>query len=417
MKVLKMKRLSIIPLVAIVSVSSLVSISSFAINEEKETAKESESASFQPKPLDDDWFKWLVGQWEGSVESDVGTGRIRAKIEFGLNGQFLIMKSEAEITEITDEQRQYLRETLHASDEYIEKSQNSIFKELQIYTIDPQTGEVVGYLFDGLRCIAEGRATRQGNKEIVEWKWSGTAQGATSVRIIEKINDNKIILNHKYTLPDGNKMEDKAEMIRKKEIVKDSSSHPFQLGPLDDEWSKGLIGKWEFTGGGSEFLGDELEGVGESSAEVGAGYTIEFRLNGQFVIWESWAEKGEMTDEQKKQVKETLGKYVSDIELERFLSMPYKQLYIQTVDPKTGERIAHVFDSQRLYGQGRGRLEANKEIMEWEFSGIGRGLTGVSIMEKINDNTFSYSMKYTLPDGNKMEEKIEMIRKKIETDK
>ena len=76
-----------------------------------------------------------------------------------------------------------------------------------------------------------------------------------------------------------------------------------------------------------------------------------------------------------------------------------------------------MFDSLRLYGQGRRRLEGNKEIMEWEWSGIGRGNTSVSTMEKINDNKFTYSMKYTLPDGNKMEEKIEMIRRKIETEK
>jgi len=210
MKGLMMKRLSILLLVV------MVSSSVYAMNEGKETAKESESASFQPKPLDDDWFKWLVGPWEGSFESDVGIGEIRTKIEFGLNGQFLIMKSEAEITGITDKQRQYLEETLHASDEYIEKSQNSIFEELQIHTIDPQTGEVVGYLFDGLRCIAEGRGRRQGNREIIEWKWSVTAQGATSVRIIEKINENKFTYNHKYILPNGNKMEDKMEMTRKK---------------------------------------------------------------------------------------------------------------------------------------------------------------------------------------------------------
>ena len=155
------------------------------MNEEKETVKESESASFQPKPLDDDWFKWLVGQWEGSVESDAGTGKIWTKIDFGLNGQFVIMKTESEITEITNEQRQYFKETLRASDEDIERFQNSTFKELQIHTIDPKTGEVIGYLFDSLRCIAEGRGRRQGNKEIIEWKWSVTAQGTTSVRIIE----------------------------------------------------------------------------------------------------------------------------------------------------------------------------------------------------------------------------------------
>ncbi|MHC4258924.1 MAG: hypothetical protein ACYSTF_00720 [Planctomycetota bacterium] len=208
--------------------------------------------------------------------------------------------------------------------------------------------------------------------------------------------------------------------MQQKEMVKESGTPSFQPEPLDDEWSKWLIGKWEITAVHSDLLADESDASGESNAEVGGGYTIEFRLNGQFVIWEKWAEIGEtggMTDEQKKQVKEVLGKYVSDEELERFVSMPYRSLLIQTIDPKTGERIAYCFDSQRLYGQGRGTLEGNKEIMEWEWSGIGRGLTSVSIMEKINDNTFTFSMKYTLPDGNKMEEKIELIRKKTMTEK
>ncbi len=193
--------------------------------------------------------------------------------------------------------------------------------------------------------------------------------------------------------------------MQEKETAKEGGTPSFQPEPLDDEWSKWLIGKWEITGG------DELEGVGES------GYTIEFRLNGQFVIWENWAEAGGMTDEQKKQVKEALGKHVSDEELERFVSMPYRSLLIQTIDPKTGERIAYCFDSQRLYGQGRGRLEGNKEVMEWKWSGIGRGVTSVSIMEKIDENRLTISMTYTLPGGRKMEEKAEMTRKKIKAEK
>jgi hypothetical protein len=206
MKGLKMKRLLVLFFVLMISVTSCM------VNKENEMAKESGASSFQPKPLEDEWFKWLVGEWEGSVESDVGTGKIRMKIELGLNGQFLIMKTESEITEITDEQRQYLRETLHASDEDIERYRNSTFKELQTHTIDFKTGERIGYLFDSMRCIAEGRGRRQGNKEIIEWKWSVAAQGATSVSIIERINDNKFTYNHKYTLPNGNKMEGKGEM-------------------------------------------------------------------------------------------------------------------------------------------------------------------------------------------------------------
>jgi hypothetical protein len=193
-----------------------VSMASCAINQEKEIAEESKPSSFQPEPLDDEWSKWLVGEWEGSAESDVGAAKCWAKIDFGLNGQFLIMKSESEITEITDEQRQYIKDTLRASDEDIESSRSSTFKELQIHTIDPKTGKRIGYLFDSLRCIAKGTGRLEGNKEIMEWEWSVTAQGATSVRIIEKINDNKFTLNHKYILPNGKKMEDKVEMTRVK---------------------------------------------------------------------------------------------------------------------------------------------------------------------------------------------------------
>ena len=50
----------------------------------------------------------------------------------------------------------------------------------------------------------------------MEWEWSGTGQGATSVRAIERIDDNRFTLNHKCVLPNGNKMEDKMEMIRVK---------------------------------------------------------------------------------------------------------------------------------------------------------------------------------------------------------
>jgi hypothetical protein len=199
----------------IITFTVIVFVTSCAVHKEKEVAKESGSYSFQPKPLDDEWFKWLVGQWEGTAESDVGTAKLWIKIDFGLNGQFLIMKSESEITKISDKQRRYLKETLHASDEEIEKSQHSTFKEMQIHTIDPKTGERIGYLFDSLRCIAKGTGRLEGNKEIIEWKWSGTAQGATSVGIIEKINDNKFTINHKYTLPNGSPMEDKVEMTRR----------------------------------------------------------------------------------------------------------------------------------------------------------------------------------------------------------
>ena len=219
-----MKRLSILLLVV------MVSLSSCAINKEKEMAKDINPSSFQPKPLDDEWSKWLVGEWEVTGESDwlagelegsgesnmEGAGKGWAKIELGLNGQFLIIKSEGEMGEMTDEQIQHLKKTTGASDEEIERFLSLPFKGLQIYTIDPKTGEIIGYLFDSLRCIAEGRGKWEGNKEIMEWKWYVSGQG-TSIRIKEKVSDDKLVMTEKFTMPDGSMMEEKGVMTRKKE--------------------------------------------------------------------------------------------------------------------------------------------------------------------------------------------------------
>jgi hypothetical protein len=205
-----MKRLSIVLLVVMISMTSC------AINQRKETAKESKPSAFLPKPLDNNWSKWILGEWEGSGESDAGKGKGRTKIELGLNGQFLIMKGEAEVSEITPEQKQYLKEKMNASDEDIEKFKSSTFKGLEIRTIDPKTGEVIGYLFDSLRCIAKGTGKWEENKEIMKWQWSGTGQGTSSIRITEKVSNDKLIITEKYTMPNGNTMEDKGQMTRVK---------------------------------------------------------------------------------------------------------------------------------------------------------------------------------------------------------
>jgi len=201
-------------------------------SEEAREAKGTGTSSFQPKPLDDDWSSWLVGEWDvvsgeswvadesGKVAKiDVGEQGVGSfEIESGLNGQFLIMRGSS--GEMTDEQKKQIKdvskEMTNASDEDIERFLSMPYKSLQIQTIDPKTGEVIEYLFDSQRCIAEGRGRRQGSKEIMEWVWSATAQGATSVSTIEKINDNEFTYNHKYTLPNGNTMEDNVEFTRKK---------------------------------------------------------------------------------------------------------------------------------------------------------------------------------------------------------
>ena len=202
-----MKRISILLLVV------MVSLSSCAINQEKETAKESGSTSFQPRPLDDEWSKWLVGEWKGII----GLGGMKSEawreIELGLNGQFLITKHEHKVT---NEEIQELKKIMHISDEDVKKYQSLPFKYLEIWTIDPKNGEVIGYLFDSMRCVAEGKSKLQGNKEIMEWQWFAQGQEASSIRIMEKVSDDRFIATEKYILPDGSIiMEAKGEMTRK----------------------------------------------------------------------------------------------------------------------------------------------------------------------------------------------------------
>jgi hypothetical protein len=165
---------------------------------------------FLPPPLADDWTKWILGEWEGSGESDSGKGLGRARFEMDLSGQFLIDRGEAKITELNPE---YLKKHMHASDGEIERFKRSGYQSLEIYTIDQETGEVIGFLFDNLRCMAKGRGKREGFKETIDWEWSS---GHKSTRITERVSDDKIVFIERTRNADGSIMEDKGEMTRSK---------------------------------------------------------------------------------------------------------------------------------------------------------------------------------------------------------
>ena len=162
---------------------------------------------------------WLVGQWEGPVKSDIGKHKdwVRGKgcktIEVGLNGQFLISKGHAEGIQLSEDYLKYLKETKHASQQEIDNIQNTVFEDLEVFTTDPKTGEIIGYLFDSLHCVAQGRGKRQGNKETIAWQWSAAGQG-TSIRITEKTGTDTMVITETYTMPDGSIMIDKAQMTR-----------------------------------------------------------------------------------------------------------------------------------------------------------------------------------------------------------
>jgi len=200
----QMKKLPVILLVVMASMSSC------AINQEKKITE-------PPKTLDDDWSKWLVGEWEGSFESVVGKGKNCMRIELCLNGRFLITKYQSQVPEITPERVQHLKETMGVSDKDIKNIQGSIYKGIEFRTIDPNTGEVAGQWFDNWRSVFDGRSKREENKEIMEWEW--LEQRVSTIRIIEKVSDDKFIMTGKWTMPNGSVMDDKTEMTRKRKMT------------------------------------------------------------------------------------------------------------------------------------------------------------------------------------------------------
>jgi len=163
--------------------------------------EESAPALVVPSPLDDDWTKWIIGEWGDLCEP--GSQKKRngwMKAELGLNGQFLIIRHE---NEITKEDIESLKDSMRTEDDQASKFQSQTHKEIEYYTIDSKSGEVIGYLFDSLRCIAVGRGTRQGNQEVIEWKWKKGQQETTSIRTTERINENRLIMTDRYLKPDG----------------------------------------------------------------------------------------------------------------------------------------------------------------------------------------------------------------------
>jgi hypothetical protein len=191
------------------------------MEKEKKGTQEGVPSLTPPKELDDAWSRWLIGEWESTAESDLpafkcwvrGTGRMKA--ELGVGGQFLVVTKEGEVTQLSEEYVHHLRQTLHTSEDQIEKLRQMKFAEVDFRTIDPRTGGIVAYLFDSWRCVATGTGRCDGSKEVIEWKWSAGGQG-TSVRTTERVGEDEFTVTEKYAMPDGSTMEDRVRMVRRR---------------------------------------------------------------------------------------------------------------------------------------------------------------------------------------------------------
>ncbi|MEK9136300.1 MAG: hypothetical protein AAB393_04200, partial [Bacteroidota bacterium] len=100
--------------------------------------------------------------------------------------------------------------------EQVEKMKDMIYKGMGPMTINPMTGEYVGYWFDNWRGMYKGTGKREGNKITMNWE----GPMGTSTRTIENVGDDKMVQTYSEKDMKGNVVEGKTEMTRKKMTMK-----------------------------------------------------------------------------------------------------------------------------------------------------------------------------------------------------
>jgi hypothetical protein len=131
--------------------------------------------------------------------------------ELALNGQFLMITAEAQVEAISPDQEQFLKTQLHATAEEIARFKSAPFRGIELYTVDQATDEVVGYMFDSLRCMATGRGQWSDTELVMKWQWSS---GHASTRTTTKLSNDKFVAVEQIAMPDGSTMEESGEMVR-----------------------------------------------------------------------------------------------------------------------------------------------------------------------------------------------------------
>jgi len=141
-----------------------------------------------PIPLSEQFveWQWLLGEWEGFTELPMGKSIEWQKNELGLDDQFLLMEATSEMNGMS-------------------------YKGMGALTVDPTTGELVGYWIDNRRGFYIGKGKIGANQYTMTWD----GPLGKSTRITEKINDNEFKVTIKATGPDGKLMEATTVMKRK----------------------------------------------------------------------------------------------------------------------------------------------------------------------------------------------------------
>lgn len=183
-----------------------------SLAQEKKEGKEAEQSMTPPKPLEDDFINWMVGEWDGWTQSPMSKSKDSYKMEWSLDKQFALMHITSKTTEMTAAQKKDAAEAYGMSMEDLEKIMQMTYKGMGLLTLNPMTGEPMGYWFDNWRGVYKGTGKREGNREVMTWE----GPMDTEMRTTERVSNDKMVVTFSWKSPKGPMMEGKSEYTRKK---------------------------------------------------------------------------------------------------------------------------------------------------------------------------------------------------------
>jgi hypothetical protein len=138
-----------------------------------------------PKPLDTPMTKWMLGEWEGYMNSPMGKSQEWMACSMGLNDQFMLIEGST-------------------------KTGTMNYHGMGALTVDPKTGDTVGYWIDNFRGMFEGNGKEEGNKVVMEW----SGNKGKSTRIMEKVGPDKMKITEEMHGANGKMMTMSGELTR-----------------------------------------------------------------------------------------------------------------------------------------------------------------------------------------------------------
>jgi hypothetical protein len=201
-----MKSLFYILLIALV-------VFSLPLSAQEKKSESEEQQNSPPPPLSDETSMWMVGEWSGTSESNMGNADELQSIKFGLDNQYVIMDYTSTMTSLNDEFVNNMVKQMNMPKDEVEKMiKANPYKGHGLMTLDPKSGEWLGYWFDSWRGSYTGRGKLDGKK--ITMQWEGTMGKET--RTIEKGENGEMIQTFKVVETTGNVMEGKSTMMKKK---------------------------------------------------------------------------------------------------------------------------------------------------------------------------------------------------------